>query len=336
MLEQTLLELDHPLATIAHRHGWDDLVDMAGQIRGIGSEPDVVLVAAPRRIDTSEFTDWIEGVRSGSLLRFVCFDDLVADPWPIFKAQRLLGVFECGRIIESQEAETINRFFFARPPESYAFVLQRAELLQTAADLDSMRRIAGRMLVSPDRGPSRPEELSRYGVYFWSSAGLSAPVQDAVRSDHAEMRNWFSRRETDLDMLRRQGALYVLNLARQRLEGGATGPTKKPEKFQAAKSHRAIAMLEDLERRLKNRWEADIRLLAREIAADIERLTDKILVSSEGADSIRHAIGEGPESDAAKERLVDFIRKRIHQTNEMSQVKIGERLETVCQEMQTL
>jgi hypothetical protein len=337
MLETILSEIEETLFPIAHRRGWDELASFSERVRHIGSEEGVVVVAASRSVDVSAFIDWIKASGSGIKPCLLSFDDLVADPWPLLNVRCVAGVFDCGQVISAREAETISRLFFGRPSGSYALVLQRAEVLRTREDLDLVRRIAWRMLVPPDHGPWRQQELSRYGVYLWSPVTVSAGVEDAVTRDRVSVRGWLSQTEPDLEALRRIGALYFLEQARQRLETWASDASRKSSGVRYDEtSRRASVMLAGLEKRLKSRWDADIHLLAREVAADIDRAKDQFLVSSNWRNSLRSLIGGWPGNEAARQKLAEFIRNRMNQTDEMISAKVRERLETVWNEMQLL
>jgi hypothetical protein len=337
MLETILSEIEETLAPIAHRRGWDELASFSQRVRHIGSEEGVVVVAAPRSVDASAFIDWIKASGSRSKPCLLSFDDLVADPWPLLNTRCVVGLFDCGQVISAKEAETISRLFFGRPPGSYALVLQRSEVLRTPEDLDLVRRIAWRMLVPPAHGPWRQQELSRYGVYLWSPVTVNAVVEDAVRRDRVSVRDWLSEMEPDREALRRIGALYFLEQARQRLEASASDAARESQAIRYGEiSRRASVMLAGLEKRLKSRWDADIHLLARQVATDIDTAKDQSLVSSNGRNSLRSLIGGNPGNEAATQKLAEFIRNRMNQTDEMISAKVRDRLETVSKEMQLL
>ncbi len=74
--------------------------------------------------------------------------ELYLDPLPAVTAEKVIAVFECGRLIESDAVATIINSFFSRPFHSYAVVLNHAERIETENDLNLIERSVQRLLLS--------------------------------------------------------------------------------------------------------------------------------------------------------------------------------------------
>src|SRR5215469_6833667 len=101
-MDSELVSVLSDVQTLAKQRGWSRVADLAGDMLKKGGLP-TILIAAAKSVNTDSFQNWIAGIAIDNEVTACSLERLAKDPLPALKADRVVAVFECGRLLEAEE-----------------------------------------------------------------------------------------------------------------------------------------------------------------------------------------------------------------------------------------
>lgn len=106
---------------------------------------------------------------------------------PIFVSkpniEKILAVFECGKIVEPSLYQSITEELFTRPLGSYAILLIGTEKISNEEDLAAVEKIAWGAFVPDHIERLRKDELEKYGVFLWANENVQSDLSERITFD---------------------------------------------------------------------------------------------------------------------------------------------------------
>jgi hypothetical protein len=183
---------------LAAQRQWKAVEDLAGNLLSEDRGETVVLLPGGG-IDTAPLCNWIRQVTDRRRVTQLHIDPTASSAHPVLLADKLIAVFECGRLLTAPEVRMLAEQFLPRPLESFAIVFTRAERLETREDLELAERSIWRVLVLGANKDWRRQELLGCQCYLWSSAQPAEFLRDRCARDSARLAALLRRPTGDAD-----------------------------------------------------------------------------------------------------------------------------------------
>ncbi len=294
--ETTPGELAEVLADVrmlAERRGWTDVVEQSVLALQPLATRSAVLTA-PVGVETAPLQQWLAGAMGGTigetqetrepLLREVSvlsLEDLARDALAATMAERVVAVFECGRLLTAADVDAVGGALFSRPATSYAIVFTHAERLAHEDDLDLIERGAWRLLAPDAMGDWNGQDLRTHRIVLWSAAPSAAPpfLRDRLRHDADVLSAWW-RAPLPLDAadgLVCRRALAVIELAEASAPGGTVAGENTGQTLEQQRIADAVEALGDLRGKLTRRIDTDIAAVERQLVFSLQVLETELL-----------------------------------------------------------
>jgi hypothetical protein len=188
-------------------------------------------------------------------------------------ANRVLVALRCGELLQLAVVEAAASVV-SRPPGTFAVVLVGAEALRGAEELDLVRRGLWRVLLGDPGVEWNGQDLAGRGCLLWSHAAVAAELADRVAGDMRLLGEWVDGGPRSPGPLAELRARHALDLAERELAGRVPPPAPAAATVDMAALRTAVADLRD---RLLERLDADLRVVALQIAASLEMLEQDLL-----------------------------------------------------------
>ncbi len=199
---------------LAVRRGWRPVENLATDILSARSA-EQILLAPGASVDATPLREWILQVTAAERVAQCPISRVASAPHPALFASKLIGVFDCGCLLEAAEVNAVLAQFLPRPLESFAIVFMRAERLETREDLARMERAIWRVLVPAAKTDWRGQDLSTYQCYLWACGPPGKFLRERFERDRARLAAVL-RRPTgaaDAAALERRRVVGLLDLA---------------------------------------------------------------------------------------------------------------------------
>jgi hypothetical protein len=183
---------------LAVQRQWKAVEDLAGKLLSEDRRETVVLVPGGG-IDTAPLCNWIREVTDWRRVTQLDIDPTASSAHPVVLADKLIAVFECGRLLTVSEVRMLAEQFLPRPLETFAIVFTRAERLETSEDLELAERAIWRVLVSGANKDWHRQDLLACQCYLWSSAQPAEFLRDRCARDSARLAALLRRQTGDAD-----------------------------------------------------------------------------------------------------------------------------------------
>lgn len=276
-MNNKVAEVISGVRSLAEQKGWDRVVAAAGELLADGHGAKT-LVAPAEGVDADAFRRWVAAT-AGSETSALSLAALETDDWAALAADKVIALFECGRLIEAEAVEAVNNAFFTRPAASYAIVLCRADRLESEDELKLTLRNAWRLLVPDPKPDWSGQDLLERRCFLWSEAPPPDFAAASVARDREALGAWLGSAPADAEELERQRALHVLEFADEEVHGA-----RSEEQGGASDADVRARMLADtrdtlseVRRRLARRLDADASSIARHITASLQTLEGNLL-----------------------------------------------------------
>lgn len=242
---------------IAIRHGWKEIVSWIDELLK-GQDCPVLLISSCTNDGENEalktVKTYLETARI-SISEPVNLGQLIGETKPSSQPsfQKLVFVFECGKLVDAETYQMLKDVLFVRPVGTYAIVLTKAEKIQSEQDLDAVERIARGAFISDSFELRTREKLSRNNVFLWGNAGSTGFLSERLGQDQTALLAWVKQAESE--------SLW---------------------KFQAGVVIEAALATYNREVNAKNEKESKDVILARGALADVSGLKDRFLHGFDG------------------------------------------------------
>jgi hypothetical protein len=183
---------------LAVQRQWKAVENLAGTLLSEDRGETVVLVPGGG-IDTAPLCNWIRQVTGRRRVTQLDIDLTASSAHPVLLADKLIAVFECGRLLTAPEVRMLAEQLLPRPLETFAIVFTRAERLETREDLELAERAIWRVLVSDANKDWRRQDLLGCQCYLWSSAQPAEFLRDRCARDSARLAALLRRQTGDAD-----------------------------------------------------------------------------------------------------------------------------------------
>jgi hypothetical protein len=261
-------EVVRDVRDLAERLGWKPVEDLAAGILSAGSRRQI-LVANGAAVDGTPLRQWIQEVTGAAEIAGESLEGIAAMPCRPLSAAKLVAVFECGRMLEALEVKAIAEQFLPRPLESFAIVFTRAELLESAEDLDLMERLIWRVVVPDPKRDWQRQDLLAYQCYFWTASEPQEFLRERCRRDREELAAVLRRPidDADTELLDRARAIWLVDFAEEFV------PVDRPRgDGEAGRLRQARDEIAEVRKRLVRRLDADSASLCRYATASLLEL----------------------------------------------------------------
>lgn len=260
---------------LAEQRGWTDVVELTTGLL-LNRAASTVLVAAPAGVDTGSFRRWLMEIAPDLALTERPLEGLAQDVRTAMQVDKLIAVFECGRLLEASSMDAIAHAFFCRPAASYAMVLGGAQRLAEAEELDLVERGAWRLLVPDPKVDWSHQDLLESRCYLWEDREPPPFLQQRLQRDMQAFTTWLRDPRAPEDELARQQVLYAIALAEEQSHRSeASTPRESPPS-----SQRILLELETLThfRQHVLRWlDAEQASIERALTASLQTLEQDLL-----------------------------------------------------------
>ncbi len=261
--------------TLAQARAWNRVVEAADAALA-GSPENSLLLAMPPDIDVGGLPRWIAETAPALGITKTGTEALAADPRPGGDAERLVVVFECGKLMTADAVDVVQRICFSRPDGSYALVLRGAESLESPEDLELVERGAFRLLVPEPKDEWHGQELLESACYLWSDSSPKDFLAERIERDRAALAAWLRGPAGHGDALALQQALQILELADYEIDRPKAPDTDRPA-LSPARLYAALNDLSEVRRRLFARIDAEAPSIERQLTASLQTLEQDLL-----------------------------------------------------------
>lgn len=251
--------------TLAQQHGWDRVEETVDTI--LEGDTDKVVIATAAGVEVGGIPRWVADTVPTLALEKTGIITLAAASLPV-AAERMIVVFECGKLMSAEDVEATAQVCFSRPQGSYVIVMRGAEQIENAEDLEIVERGVFRLLVPDPKPEWNQQSLQQYSCYLWSDGAAHEFLADRLRRDKEALTAWLRRSACYADVLIAQQALYALEIAeKQRIEAM---PEITPDDTLAPnRIYAALNDITELRRRLLIRIDAEAPSIERQLTASL-------------------------------------------------------------------
>ena len=270
-LTRTLIEA----RTLAQERGWAGLESSLDGL--LSSHPgNTLLMAAPAGIDLGGLPRWIAETVPSLEIGKAGVADLAADPLLAGTAERLMVVFECGKLMTADTVDTVTQICDRRPAGSFAIVLRGADILESESDLEMQERGVFRLL-APDPKPEwNGQDLQAYSCYLWSDSPPNAFLAARIMRDRNALSGWLKGPVSYTDALAAEAAIGALNAT----DDAISSSSSSEPALLAPSSERLYGVLNDLtelRRRLFARIDAEAPSVERQLTTSLQTLEQDLV-----------------------------------------------------------
>ncbi len=289
----TVGELAEVLADVrmlAERRGWTDVAEQAaGALQPPGMRSAVL--TAPDGIDTAPLQQWLTA-REGDAgtpergdptqdVVALALEELARDALFAAMAERVVAIFECGRLLTAEDVDAVAGALFSRPATSYAIVFAHAERIAHEDDLDLIERGAWRLLVPDEMGDWNGQDLRAHRIVLWSAAPSEAPpfLRNRLHHDAAVLSAWWGA-PLPPDAASGLACRRVLALIELAERIGQRELVVRADAAQTLERQRivdAVEALGDLRGKLTRRIDTDIAAVERQLILSLQVLETDLL-----------------------------------------------------------
>jgi hypothetical protein len=273
-MSNELFDVLEDIRSLAEQREWVPVASLANELLSAESTS-TILVASPEGVDASAFKKWLLEVAPNDDAVIAPLEDLVNDPLPTLKSDRVVALFDCGQLMGAGAVEAINNAFFTRPPASYAIVLGGAEQLETDEDLNLISRNAWRLLVPEPKPDWDRQDLLEQQCFLWGADPLQGIVAGRIEHDREALQTWLQSRQEHSEEMTRQRAIYLIdfvdeNISRRR----RSEPDTDVDRQQIVNARETLS---EVRRRLTRRLDADASSSERQLTASLQTLGNHLL-----------------------------------------------------------
>ena len=189
------------LNDLARRRGLDKVAERVDEL--LAERAATILVAAVHGTATDLFCSCVRQLAPAASTRAVALEPLRHDPTLTLSADRMIAVFPCGSVPDTDALEAVAAAVFARPTGSYAIVLVADERLASAGDLEAVERFAWRLLVAEPKADWDGQRLADHGIFLWGTPAEGGFLTQRLQSDRVALTRWLAAPiASDLDCYR--------------------------------------------------------------------------------------------------------------------------------------
>ncbi|MGH8200914.1 MAG: hypothetical protein ACREVO_11220 [Steroidobacteraceae bacterium] len=321
---------------LAVRHRWKAVEDLAANLLSADRGEAVVLVPGSG-IETAPLRKWIRQVTARRRVAQIDIDQTASSAHPVLSADKLIAVFECGRLLTAPELRMLAEQFLPRPLETFAIVFTGAERLETREDLELAERAIWRVLVSGANRDWRRQDLLGCQCYLWSSAQPVEFLRDRCARDGARLAALLRRQTGDADAasLDHLAVIRLLELATAHL---STVP--KPDEPDIASLGRRREELAQLRQRLARRLADGTLEVGRAAVATLLKAEPEIVRCVEAACShpaaARNAVRTLSIGSAARLGCPPPLEAALRAWHTRLEAELNERVSAVAADMRAL
>ncbi|HLJ55764.1 MAG TPA: hypothetical protein VKT77_12065, partial [Chthonomonadaceae bacterium] len=261
--------------TLAQERGWSRTADAADA--ALASAPaNALLLVSPPDVDFGGLPRWIKETAPQLEIAKTGTEALAANPLAAGEAERVVAVFECGKLMTADAVEIVQRVCFSRPDGSYAIILRGAESLENPEEREILERGVFRLLVPDPKGEWFGQDLLHRGCYLWCDGSAPAFLAEKIERDRAALGDWLRRPARHGDALAIQQALEMLDLADRELDGSPKSAAEEPL-LTPTRLFIAVNDMSELRRRLTARVDAEAPSIERQLGASLQTLEQDLL-----------------------------------------------------------
>ncbi len=263
------------LAGLATERDWAPVTDFVESLPDAGDQSVLVLAAAD--VDDTPLAEWISSLLPGTFVTTGPLEALNADPGPGLTANRVLAVFQCGRLLLPDGLAAAAEVL-ARPADSFAIVLVGAEVIADQTDLGLIERAVWRVLIGDPDVQWAGQDLAAHRCLLWTDSPPPGwPPELAGRLDHDVdlLASWLRTPAAASEGLARSRARHALGIA----EHAASRRPERAERPSGRSEGLAVARaaVERLREQLLSHLDADAAALEREVSASLRMLEQDLL-----------------------------------------------------------
>ena len=259
--------------TLAQARGWDRAAAAADAV--LASQPkNALLLATAPEIEVGGLPRWIAETAPALEIAKTGTEALAANPMCAGEVERLVVVFECGKLMTAAAVDVVQQICFSRPEGSYAIVLRGAENLESDEELDLLERGVFRLLVPEPKGDWHGQDLLQSACYLWSDGAARDFLAARLGRDRNALAAWLRRATEHGDALAIQQALNTLQMADREISPvrAAEQPVLSPGRLYAA-----LNDLTEVRSRLFARIDAEAPSIERQLIASLQTLEQDLL-----------------------------------------------------------
>lgn len=302
------------LRLLAHRKGWDTLDKLTEELQSNRFSLTILIVSS-EGVESTSFCRWIKETTTGyEVIESASpLERLMEDPYSSIAANKVLALFECGRLLTADAVNALASIFFVRPSASYAVVYVGAEQIEDDEDLDLIERGAWRLLTPEQKAPSGKQDLLEHRVYLWSDSEPKEFLKNRILHDQEALTTWLCEPILCQGELERYQILSLINLAEDKL---VTQTITKPAVLEVSLDRLIDTdkLLADYHTRLVGRIKTDLVSVEGQLTTSLKTLEQDLLheVGSPLHEWIKEQSSQIDEG-SVKSWVTDYIVRGIDQ-----------------------
>jgi hypothetical protein len=260
--------------SMAEEREWTRVADFLSDLPA--EDDNGVLVLTAEGIDARTLVDWIGAAVRGAPLSTGPLQPMKDNPTAALAANRVVIVFQCGRLFKAEEVDAANEIL-SRPPMSYAIVFVGAEAMQDLHELNLVERGIWQVLVGEPGVRWAGQDVAERRCLLWSEAAAANAVADRIARDRALLEQWLRSPVAPSQALAGLRADYALQLAEQEIAATASDVPVEESAARAARLRAVRVSLETLHQRLLRRLDDDAASVERQITSSLELLQQRLI-----------------------------------------------------------
>ncbi len=261
--------------TLAQDRGWERVAAAADAV--LTSRPEnALMLATPPGIEVGGLPRWIAETAPVLEIAKTSTEEIAANPLLSGEGERLVVVFECGKLVTADAVDVVQDICFSRPQGSYAIVLRGAENLESEEDLNLVERGVFRLFVPEPKGDWQGQDLLQSACYLWSDVQSPAFIAARLDRDKDALAAWLRRPIRHGDALAIQQALVTLEMADVEISQ-APAPDAGQQPVPPTRLYATLNELTDVRQRLFARIDAEAPSIERQLTASLKTLEQDLL-----------------------------------------------------------
>src|SRR5579875_587377 len=132
MVNELLVDVRSRLRSLAQERQWDSVI--ATLASADGADADLLIVAAPN-VDVAPLRVWLSATHPGVAIGTSAIREISPTPEALLHGNRVIGLAECGSVWTPETVDVFSELISVRPVGSYAFVLGKADQIESMDDI---------------------------------------------------------------------------------------------------------------------------------------------------------------------------------------------------------